>query len=62
MLPAKILEGAVKGATDISKAVIDGTFAVGNEIKKSVEDAFRKEPEEEAPEAVKKEESVIENK
>jgi hypothetical protein len=62
MLPAKILEGAVKGATDISKAVIDGTFAVGNEIKKSVEDSFKKEPKEEAPQAVKKEESVIENK
>jgi len=45
MLPVKILEGTVKGATDISKAVIDGTFAVGNELKKAVEGAFKKEPE-----------------
>lgn len=45
LLPVKILEGAVKGATDVSKAVIDGTFAVGNEVKKAVEGAFKKEPE-----------------
>lgn len=44
MLPAKLLEGAVKGATDLSKAVIDGTFAVGNELKKAVEDSFKKKP------------------
>ena len=44
MLPAKLIEGTIKGATDISKAVVDGTFAVGNEIKKSMEASFRKEP------------------
>jgi len=44
MLPAKLIEGTIKSATDISKAVVDGTFAVGNEIKKSVEDSFKKEP------------------
>jgi len=44
MLPGKILEGFVKGAADFSKAVIDGTFAVGNEVKKSVEDSFKKPP------------------
>ena len=43
-LPVKLFQGTVKGATDISKAVIDGTFAVGNEIKKSVEASFKKEP------------------
>jgi len=44
VLPGNLLKGAVKGATDLSKAVIDGTFAVGNEIKKTVEDTFKKEP------------------
>jgi hypothetical protein len=43
LLPLKIIEGSVKGATDISKAVIDGTFAVGNEFKKAVEDSFKTE-------------------
>jgi len=42
MLPVKILEGMVKGATEVSKAVVDGTFAVGNELKKSVQETFRK--------------------
>ena len=40
--PGKLLEGLVKSATDFSKAVVDGTFAVGREIKKSAEDAFKK--------------------
>lgn len=42
-LPTKFLQGTVKGATDLSKAVIDGTFAVGVEFKKAVEGAFKKE-------------------
>lgn len=42
-LPANILQGAVKGATDLSKAVIEGAFSVGNGIKKAVEDTFKKE-------------------
>lgn len=46
MLPAQLIEGTVKGATDISKAVIDGTFAVGNELKNAVQDSFRREPQE----------------
>lgn len=46
MLPAQLIEGAVKGATDISKAVIDGTFAVGNEFKNAMQDSFRRETEE----------------
>jgi hypothetical protein len=44
-IPAKLLEGLVKGATDVSKAVVDGTFAVGDEIKKRAEEAFKKEKE-----------------
>jgi hypothetical protein len=44
MLPFKLIEGVVKGATDVSRAMIDGTFAVGNELKSAVEDSFRKEP------------------
>ena len=43
LFPAKLLEGMVRSATDISKAMIDGTFAVGNELKKSVEGSFKKE-------------------
>jgi len=44
-LPAKLLEGLVRGAADVSKAVVDGTFAVGDEIKKRAEDTFKKEKE-----------------
>jgi hypothetical protein len=43
VLPSKIMGGMVKGATDMSKAVIGGTFAIGKEIKDSVEGAFKKE-------------------
>jgi len=46
ILPGKLLEGTVKGAADVSKAVIDGTFAVGNEFKKAVQDSFKKEKKE----------------
>jgi hypothetical protein len=46
MFPGRLLEGMVKGATDLSKAVVDGTFAVGNEVKKAVEDSFKKEKKE----------------
>lgn len=46
ILPVKLIEGTVKAATDLSKAVINGTFAVGNEIKKSVEGTFKKEKKE----------------
>jgi len=44
-IPAKLLEGLVRGATDVSKAVIGGTFAVGEEIKKRAEGALKKERE-----------------
>lgn len=45
-LLGKILEGTVKGATNFSKAVIAGTLAVGNELKKAVQDSFKKTPRE----------------
>ncbi|MCX5701633.1 MAG: DUF748 domain-containing protein [Candidatus Omnitrophica bacterium] len=43
MLPTKVLEGMFKGATGMSKAFIGGTFAIGKEIKDSVQGAFKKE-------------------
>ncbi|MFH1441307.1 MAG: DUF748 domain-containing protein [Candidatus Omnitrophota bacterium] len=42
-LPIKILEGIVKSTADLSKAAIDGTFAVGSELGKSVVASFKKE-------------------
>ncbi|MFA5028400.1 MAG: hypothetical protein WC713_11050, partial [Candidatus Methylomirabilota bacterium] len=42
LLPAKLVEGTIKGATDISKAVIDGSFAIGKEIKDSVQGKQKK--------------------
>jgi hypothetical protein len=47
LLPGRLLVGTVKGATDLSKAMIDGTFAVGNEFKKAVQDTFNPVPAEE---------------
>lgn len=44
LLPAKLVEGTIKGATDISKAVIDGTFAISKELKDSVKASFKKPP------------------
>jgi hypothetical protein len=41
------VQGTVKGATDLSKAVIDGTVAVGREITKAIIiDPFKKEKKE----------------
>lgn len=45
-LPAKLLQTFVVSMVDLSKAVIGGTFALGKEIKKSVEDSFKKEKKE----------------
>ncbi|MDD5653902.1 MAG: DUF748 domain-containing protein, partial [Candidatus Omnitrophica bacterium] len=36
MLPGKIIEGAARGATDVSKAVFSGTYAVANLFKKAI--------------------------
>jgi len=45
-LPANLLQGTVKSATDLTKAVIDGAASVGKELKKAVEETFKKEPKE----------------
>lgn len=42
IFPIKLLEGTVKATTDLSKAAIDGAFAIGNEFKKAVEGSFKK--------------------
>ncbi|MBU1124841.1 MAG: DUF748 domain-containing protein, partial [Candidatus Omnitrophica bacterium] len=39
-LPGKLLEGLVKGAAGFSKALINGTVGVGQELKKAVEETF----------------------
>ncbi len=41
MVPTRLLQGVFKGATDLTKAVINGTFGVGQEFKQSVEGMFR---------------------
>ncbi|MFH1458211.1 MAG: DUF748 domain-containing protein [Candidatus Omnitrophota bacterium] len=43
-LPVKIVEGSVKATAEITKAMIDGSFAVGNELKSAVKGSFTKEP------------------
>ena len=43
MFPKHIIEGTVKGATDISSAFVDGTMALGLELKKAFQAAFKKE-------------------
>jgi len=45
-LPTKILEEIIRGATDISKATIEGVRAIGSGIRKMLEEAFRKEKRE----------------
>lgn len=40
--PGRLLEGTVEGATDVSKAVLEGTFAIGNEFRKAIKDSFKK--------------------
>jgi hypothetical protein len=46
-LPGKFLQSTVTSVTDLSRAVIDGVYAIGNEIKKGVEGAIEKGPQEE---------------
>jgi hypothetical protein len=43
MLPAKLLEGTFKGATDITKSLIIGTVNVGKEVANAVLGSFKKE-------------------
>lgn len=42
-IPGKVIEGTVKSATDITKAIISGTAGVGKELKNAVTGAFSKE-------------------
>lgn len=42
-IPVKLIETTVRGATDITKAMIGGTAAIGKEIKKGAEEIFKKE-------------------
>jgi hypothetical protein len=44
--PMKILEGGVKSTAGVAKAFIDGSFAVGTELKRAVQGAFKREKEE----------------
>lgn len=50
ILPAKLLQGAGKGAVDMSKSVVDGAFAMGRELRKAVLDTFIKIPKAAVPE------------
>ncbi|MFH1398248.1 MAG: DUF748 domain-containing protein [Candidatus Omnitrophota bacterium] len=43
MVPTQLLQGVFKGATDLTRAVINGTFGVGQELKQSVEGMFRED-------------------
>lgn len=45
-LPSKLIEGTVKGATDITKAVITGTVSLGKELKDALGSSFKREPAE----------------
>ena len=42
-LPVKTVKSGVRSFTDLSRAMIDGVFAIGNEIKKSTGDMFKRE-------------------
>jgi hypothetical protein len=44
ILPAKILQGAGKGAVDLSKSVMDGIFAMGRQIRGAAVDTLVKPP------------------
>jgi hypothetical protein len=44
VLPAKLLEGAIRGGRDMGNSVIQGIFAVGNEFKKVIVDTFGRPP------------------
>ena len=44
VIPAKLIGGTFKGATGFSKALFQGTLVFGKEIKKSMEESFKKHP------------------
>lgn len=43
LFPIKIVEGSIKGATDISTAIIGGTLSIGTEFGKALGDTFKRE-------------------
>jgi len=43
LFPGKMLQSGLKSGADLSKAVIDGVFALGNGLKKVFEDAMNKQ-------------------
>ena len=43
-LPGRMLESGVKSGTNLSRAVLDGIFALGNEMKVIFTEALKKEP------------------
>lgn len=43
LLPGKMLQSGIRSGTDLSRAVVDGVFALGNGLKKIFEDAMNKE-------------------
>jgi len=43
LLPGKMLQKGFQSGADLSKAVIDGVFALGNGLKKVFEDAINKQ-------------------
>ena len=47
MFPVKMVEGGVKSFMDLSRAMIDGVFAIGNELNGSTGEMFKPEEEQE---------------
>ena len=43
LFPGKMLQSGIKSGTELSKAVIDGVFALGSGLKKVFEDAMNKQ-------------------
>lgn len=43
LLPGRMLQSGIKSGTDLSRAVVDGVFALGSGLKKVFEDAMNKE-------------------
>jgi len=44
--PGKLLQGGIKNGSDLTKAAVDGIFALGNGLKKFFEDAMNKQSSE----------------
>ncbi|PIS33314.1 MAG: hypothetical protein COT38_05925 [Candidatus Omnitrophica bacterium CG08_land_8_20_14_0_20_41_16] len=46
--PVKVMETGVKSFTDLSRAMIDAIFSIGNELKRTTGEIFKQEEQEEA--------------